>query len=104
MTDVVIIFSTCGTLDEASTIADSLVQARLAACVNVLPPVQSIYRWQGKVETAREVLLIIKTTQEHFTAVKDRITQLHSYDTPEIVSVPVIAGSDRYLGWLHGQV
>lgn len=104
MTDVVIIFCTCGTPDEALNIADSLIQAQLAACVNVLPPVQSIYRWQGKVETAHEVLLIIKTIQERFTAVKDRITQLHSYDTPEIVGVPVIDGSDKYLDWLRAQV
>jgi periplasmic divalent cation tolerance protein len=104
MTDLVIVYCTCGTPDEALTIAGSLVEARLAACVNVLPPVQSIYRWQGKVETAHEVLLIIKTTQEHFAAVKSRITQLHSYDTPEIISVPVVDGSEKYLAWLRGQV
>lgn len=104
MTDAVIIFCTCGTTDEALTIAGSLVEARLAACVNVLPPVQSIYRWQGKVETAHEVLLVIKTTQEHFAAVKNRITQLHSYDTPEIIGMPIIDGSDKYLAWLRGQV
>jgi periplasmic divalent cation tolerance protein len=104
MTDVVIIFCTCGTHDEALTIANSLIEARLAACVNVLPAVQSIYRWQGKIETAHEVLLIIKTTQEHFTAVQDHITQLHTYDTPEIVAIPVIDGSDEYVAWLRDQV
>jgi uncharacterized protein involved in tolerance to divalent cations len=104
MTDAVIIFCTCGTHDEALTIANSLVEARLAACVNVLPPVQSIYHWQGKVETAHEVLLMIKTTHERFPAVRDRITQLHSYDTPEIVAMPIIDGSDKYLSWLRGQV
>jgi periplasmic divalent cation tolerance protein len=104
MTDVVIIFCTCGNHNEALTIGDSLIEARLAACVNVLPPVHSIYRWQGKVETAQEVLLIIKTTEERFPAVKDRITQLHTYDTPEIVATPVIDGSDKYLAWLRDQV
>ncbi|MFL6354850.1 MAG: divalent-cation tolerance protein CutA [Bryobacteraceae bacterium] len=104
MTDVAIIFCTCSTHDEALTIANSLIEEQLAACVNVLPQVESIYRWQGKVETAHEVLLIIKTTEEHFTAVRDRITQLHTYDTPEIVAMPVIHGSERYLAWLRGQV
>ncbi|MGI8961964.1 MAG: divalent-cation tolerance protein CutA [Bryobacteraceae bacterium] len=104
MTGAVIIFCSCGTQDEALIIADSLVEARLAACVNVLPSVQSIYRWQGKVETAQEVLLIIKTTQQRFPAVRDRITQLHAYDTPEIIAMPVIDGSDKYLAWLREQV
>ena len=104
MTDVLIIFCTCGTHDEALTIANSLVEARLAACVNVLPPVQSIYRWQGKVETAQEVLLLIKTTQERFPAIRDRIKQLHSYDTPEIIGMPIVDGSEKYLAWLRDQV
>jgi periplasmic divalent cation tolerance protein len=104
MTDVVMIFCTCGTREQALTIGDSLIEARLAACVNVLPPVHSIYRWQGKVETADEVLLIIKTTRERFPAVRDRIAQLHSYDTPEIIAVPVLDGSDKYLAWLRDQV
>jgi periplasmic divalent cation tolerance protein len=104
MRDVVVIFCTCGTHDEALAIANSLVEARLAACVNVLPPVHSIYRWEGKLETAHEVLLIIKTTQERFPAVRDRITQLHTYDTPEIIAMPVVEGSDKYLDWLRDQV
>jgi periplasmic divalent cation tolerance protein len=104
MRDVVVIFCTCGTQDEALAIADSLVEARLAACVNILPPVHSIYRCQGKVETAHEFLLNIKTTQERFPAVRDRITQLHTYDTPEIIAMPVVEGSDKYLDWLRDQV
>jgi uncharacterized protein involved in tolerance to divalent cations len=70
----------------------------------VLPPVHSIYRWEGNVETADEVLLIIKTTRERFPAVRDRIAQLHTYDTPEIIAVPVLDGSDKYLAWLRDQV
>jgi periplasmic divalent cation tolerance protein len=104
MTDIVMIFCTCGTHDEALTVAHSLVEARLAACANVLPPVHSIYRWEGNVETADEVLLIIKTTRERFPAVRDRIAQLHTYDTPEIIAVPVLDGSDKYLAWLRDQV
>ncbi len=104
MTDVVIILCTCGAHDEALTIANSLIEGRLAACVNILPPVHSIYRWLGKVETAHEVLLIIKTTQQRFPEVRDRITQLHSYDTPEVIALPVIDGSDKYFAWLRSQV
>jgi periplasmic divalent cation tolerance protein len=103
MTDIVMIFCTCGSHDQARTIGDSLVEARFAACVNVLP-VHSIYRWEGKIEAADEVLLVIKTTQERFPAVRDRITQLHTYDTPEIIAVPVLNGSDKYLDWLRDQV
>jgi periplasmic divalent cation tolerance protein len=104
MTDLVIIFCTCGTHDEALIIANSLIEARLAACVNILPPVHSIYRWQGKVETAHEVLLIVKTTQQRFPEVRDRITQLHSYDTPEVLAMPIIDGSDKYLAWFRSAI
>jgi periplasmic divalent cation tolerance protein len=104
MTDAVIILCTCGNQDEALAIGNALIDARLAACVNLLPPVQSIYRWHGKVENAQEILLIIKTTEEHFPTVRDRITELHSYDTPEIIAIPVTNGSDKYLAWLRDQV
>jgi periplasmic divalent cation tolerance protein len=104
MTDAVIILCTCGKEGEALAIANALIEARLAACVNLLPPIQSIYRWQGEVEIAQEVLLIIKTTQERFPAVRDRIAQLHTYDTPEIIAIPVMNGSDKYLAWLREQV
>jgi periplasmic divalent cation tolerance protein len=104
MTDIVMIFCMCGTHDEALSIGYSLVEARLAACVNVLRPVQSVYRWEGKIEAADEVLLVINTTQERLPAVRDRITQLHTYDTPEIIAVPLVDGSDKYLAWLREQV
>ncbi len=101
MTDALVIFCTCSTEEEAGRIANDLVASRLAACVNILPAIQSIYRWQGEVEKANEVLLIIKTTQEGFVRVRDRIGQLHSYDVPEILAVPVASGSDGYLAWLR---
>ncbi len=104
MTDAVIILCTCGKQEEALAIGNALIEARLAACVNLLPAIQSIYRWQGDVETAQEVLLIIKTTQERFPAIRDRIAELHSYDTPEIITIPISDGSDKYLSWLHAQV
>src|SRR5438477_4357187 len=104
MTDAMIIFCTCDKEDEALAIGNALIEARLAASVNLHPTIQSIYRWQGEVEIAQEVLIIIKTTQERFPAVRDRITQLHTYDTPEIIAIPVTNGSDKYLAWLREQV
>ncbi len=102
MTDALVIFCTCGDEAEALRIADTLVEARLAACVNVLPAVESVYRWRDSVERAREILLLIKTTQDRFGAVRDHISALHSYDTPEIVAVPISVGSEKYLTWLVG--
>jgi periplasmic divalent cation tolerance protein len=100
----VLALCTCGSNEEASRIANTLVEARLAACVNILSPVQSIYRWQGRVETAAEILLLIKTTDERFPALQQRISELHSYETPEIIAVPIVAGLDKYLTWLREQV
>lgn len=85
-------------------LAETLVGERLAACVNMPPPVTSMYRWQGEVEKAEEILLIIKTTSERFDALRDRILQLHSYETPEIIAIPIVAGSEPYLQWLREQV
>lgn len=102
--DAVVVFCACETHEQALEIGNALIEGRLAACVNVLPPIQSIYRWQGKVERAEEILLLIKTTRDRFPALRDRIQQLHSYDTPEIVAVPITAGSEKYLAWLGEQV
>lgn len=99
-----IVFCTCESPAQGRQIAEALVEARLAACVNILPPLQSIYRWQGKIESAEEVLLLIKSTRDRFAALQERIQQLHSYDTPEIIAVPITAGSEKYLGWLGEQV
>jgi periplasmic divalent cation tolerance protein len=90
---------------EALRIARAVVGARLAACVNITERrVRSVYRWKGKVETAREVLLLIKTTRKAFPALAQRIRALHSYDVPEIIAVPIAAGSRDYLAWLEGAV
>jgi periplasmic divalent cation tolerance protein len=101
MTDVMILLCTCASREEARRIAEALVEERLAACVTVLPPVESIYRWQGKVERAEELQILVKSTSEKFPALSQRITELHSYDTPEILAVPIAEGSARYLAWLH---
>ena len=104
MTDKRIVLSTAGSEDEARKIATHLVEHRLAACVNLVPRIQSIYRWQGKVESSQEWLLIIKTTASQFPAVRDAIGELHSYDVPECLSVAIEEGSETYLNWIAASV
>jgi periplasmic divalent cation tolerance protein len=100
MTDKRIVLSTAGSADEARKIARELVERRLAACVNVIPQIESIYRWQGNVESAQEWLLLIKTTAERFAAVRDAIRELHSYELPECIAIAIEDGSAEYLRWL----
>jgi periplasmic divalent cation tolerance protein len=104
MTDKRIVLTTAGSEEEARKIARHLVEQRLAACVNIMPRVESIYCWQGKIESAQEWLLIIKTTAERFPAVRDAIRELHSYDLPECIALCVEDGSLPYLEWLEDSV
>jgi periplasmic divalent cation tolerance protein len=105
MSDKIIVLVTCGSRKKARRIARSVVEARLAACVNVLQaPVESIYRWKGKVETAREFLLVIKTTRKRFAALEAEVRRLHSYDVPEIIALPIEQGSKAYLAWIDDSV
>ena len=104
MTDKRIVLSTAGSEEEAHKIARHLVEQELAACVNILPRIESIYRWQGKVESSQEWLLLIKTTAEKFPAVRDAIRELHSYELPECVAVSIEDGSPEYLQWLADSV
>ena len=104
MTDKRIVLSTAGSEDEARKIASHLVELQLAACVNIVPQIESIYRWQDKVESAREWLLLIKTTAEGFVAVRDAILELHSYEVPECVAIAVDDGSLEYLEWVADSV
>ncbi len=104
MTDKRIVLSTAGSEEEARKIANALVERQLAACVNIVPQIESVYRWQGKMESAREWLLLIKTTAEKFTAVRDAIRKLHSYDVPECVSINIEDGSAAYLEWIAANV
>jgi periplasmic divalent cation tolerance protein len=104
MTDKVVVLVTAASLKEARKIARGLVEARLAACVNVVPPVESIYRWQGKIENSRERLLVIKTAREIFAEVEAEIRKLHSYTNPEIICLPIVDGSREYLDWLAQSV
>ena len=104
MTDKRVVLSTAGSEDEARKIAHHLVENQLAACVNIVPAVESIYRWQGKVESAREWLLLVKTTADKFPAVRDAIRQLHSYDLPECIAIDIEGGSAEYLQWIGESV
>lgn len=104
MTDKRIVLTTTGSEDEARKMAHHLVENRLAACVNIVPQVESIYRWQGEVESSREWLLVIKSTAEKFPAVRDAIRELHSYDLPECIAISIEEGSPQYLQWLAAAV
>ncbi|HXX44937.1 MAG TPA: divalent-cation tolerance protein CutA [Candidatus Acidoferrales bacterium] len=98
MTDKILVFVTCASLQEASKIARAVVNRRQAACVNILQaPVQSIYRWKSKVESAKEFLMILKTSRRKFPALERQIRRLHSYEVPEIIALPIERGSRPYL-------
>ena len=99
-----LILVTAPSLADARKIARVLVEKKLAACVNIVPRIESIYRWQGKIETAQEWLLIVKTSQKRAKAVERAIKELHSYDLPECISIAVDGGSKEYLKWLGKQV
>ena len=104
MTNARIVLTTASSQAEARKIAHALVEQRLAACVNVVPHLESIYRWQGNVETANECLLLIKTQADLFERVRDVVKKLHSYDLPECVMLEVAAGSAEYLNWIAENV
>ena len=99
-----IVLVTASSPEEAWRIAQALVDERLAACVNVLPGVRPVYRWQGQMVTAGETLLIVKTTRDVLQALTARVRALHSYTVPEVVAVPIVDGSPPYLDWLVEQV
>ena len=98
--DPIIVFMTAASAEEAMRIAEVLVESKLAACVQVLPEMHSIYLWKGEVERAREVLVIAKTTMAKFDGHQSKLRAIHSYETPEIIALPIVAGSEDYLKWL----
>jgi periplasmic divalent cation tolerance protein len=98
--DAIVVFMTAANGEEAARLADMLVGAHLAACVQILPEMESVYRWQGQIERQSEVLLLAKTTMAKFEELEREVRALHSYETPEIIAVPVRAGSTPYLQWL----
>jgi periplasmic divalent cation tolerance protein len=104
MSDKRVVLTTAASGDEANKIAEALVERRLAACVNVVGPISSVYRWKENVERAQEWLLIVKTTAEVVDAVGSAIKELHSYELPECVALPIEGGSEAYLEWIGENV
>ncbi|MDN3576985.1 divalent-cation tolerance protein CutA [Chitinimonas viridis] len=96
----------CNAPDEgcAKQLAEALIARQLAACVNLLAPATSLYRWEGRLETATEIPMLIKTTAEAYPALEATLQELHPYDTPEIIALPVVAGLPAYLGWVAAEV
>jgi len=100
MADFVVVLITAPNEEAAAKMANDLVSSRLAACVNIIRNIRSIYRWQGKIEDEGEVLMIVKTRRELFQALETQVRKLHPYTTPEIIAVPIIEGFEGYLDWL----
>jgi len=96
-----VVLVTCGSIGEARTIGRGVVAKKLAACANIVSGVESIYRWKGKVERAREVLVIMKTTATRLRELEREVKRLHSYDVPEFIALPIVAGSQEYLKWIQ---
>ena len=101
MTDCVLVWTTLGADADAGTLAETLVNERLAACVTVQAPMDSVYRWKGSVEHERERQILIKTTTERVPALAARVRELHPYELPEFLVTPIVSGSEGYLGWLR---
>jgi len=99
-TDRIIVLITTGSEDEAHKIAELLVNEKKAACVNIVPRVDSVFRWEGKLDSARESLLLVKTKASLFPEIVELVKRTHSYEVPEIIALPIIAGSEDYLRWL----
>jgi periplasmic divalent cation tolerance protein len=99
--NLIVVLVTAGSLAEAQSIATALVEERLAACVNIVGPIESVYRWGGKIQREQERLLLIKTRSSSFDRLAARVHELHSYDTPEVIAVPITTGSHAYLQWLR---
>jgi periplasmic divalent cation tolerance protein len=104
MTDKRLVLTTCGSLEEARSIAHALVDRQLAACVNIIPQIESVYRWKGEVESATEYLLLIKTTIDVADRTREALTELHSYELPECIEITIEAGSTAYLDWIGQSV
>ena len=100
----IVVFMTAANREEARRLAEMLVDRRLAACVQIMPEMESVYRWQGKIERQQEVLLIAKTVSAKFAELETEVRRVHSYETPEIVAFPLTAGSRPYLEWLNASV
>ena len=104
MNDAIVVFMTASNADEARRIADHLVEEQLAACVQILPEIESIYRWNDEIQREKELLILAKTTADRFPALEKSVRAIHSYETPEIVAVPASEVSEPYRAWLIASV
>lgn len=104
MTDKILILTTCDSEMVAAQLARHLVEQRLAACVNILPKARSVYRWKEKIEDAGEWVLLIKSRRDLFATLRGEIQRLHTYEIPEVIAIPIVDGSEAYLGWFDGQL
>jgi periplasmic divalent cation tolerance protein len=102
--EAIVVLMTAANGEEAARLADLLIGAHLAACVQILPEMESVYRWEGKIERQAEILLLAKTTRSRFAELEREVRALHSYETPEIIALPIVAGSTPYLEWLIAAV
>ena len=102
--DFAIILTTVSAAEEGRSIANTLVEKQLAACVNIIPKISSVYRWKGKIQSETEVLLLIKTTKDLEAEVYQEVQAVHSYDTPELITLPITNGSETYLDWMTDAV
>lgn len=100
MTDKIVVLSTVGSPDEAHRVAMHLIEKRVAACVNILPAVRSIYRWKGAVEDGQEAILLIKTRRPLLQMLEKELRAVHSYEVPEMIALPVVEGLEEYLSWI----
>jgi periplasmic divalent cation tolerance protein len=100
----IVLFITAGKKAEAEAIAQELVRLKLAACVNIVKGVDSLFRWEGKVDRAKELLLIVKSRRELLPKIIKAVRALHSYKVPEIIALPIAGGFDKYLKWIDGSV
>lgn len=97
----IVVYITAANEEEAAKIARALVETKLAACVNIVKNIRSVYTWQGKVEDETEALMIVKTQKKHFSTLSAKVKELHSYSVPEIIALPIIEGSGDYMKWLR---
>jgi periplasmic divalent cation tolerance protein len=104
VTDKIVVLSTCESEHEALRLAKHLLENRLAACVNIIPGARSIFRWKDKIEEVAEFVLLIKSRRDLFAALSIELQKVHSYETPEVIALPVLEGAERYLGWLDNEL
>ncbi len=103
MSNYIVVYITTGSVSEAKKIGSTLVEEKLVACSNIISPIRSIYSWKGKICDDKEALMILKTKKKLFKQIVKRVEKLHSYEVPEIIAIPIIEGSSKYLSWLKAE-